>query len=359
MKILFISRAYPPVIGGIEKQNFEISRALKALAETRIIANRKGKVMLPLFLPYALLRAIILVRRYDVVLLGDGVLAIIGRLLKLITKKPVVCIVHGLDLTYKNKLYQRFWVGHFLPGLDRLVAVGNETQRQGTKRKIPAGKFTFIPNGVSEPVPPVDYSRKNLETILGKRPPGPVLLTLGRLVKRKGVAWFIEHVFTRLGDDLTYIVAGTGPERDAISDLVNQLRLGGRVLILGEVSEREKEILLANADLFIQPNIPVENDMEGFGLVVLEAAAHECAVIAANLEGLKDAISHGNNGLLVPAGNAEAFESQIMSLLDNPGDIEQLGKHAARYVRAHYSWPSVAHRYLDLLAVEIGRPSPS
>ena len=102
MKILFISRAYPPAIGGIEKQNHELAKALSNICKLDVIANTRGKRFLPLFLPYATLRALVTAHRYDVVLLGDGVLGITGWLLKLFTKKPVVCIIHGLDITYKN-----------------------------------------------------------------------------------------------------------------------------------------------------------------------------------------------------------------------------------------------------------------
>ena len=72
MKILFISRAYPPVLGGIENQNYEIAKALSKIAEVKIIANKKGRIFLPFFAPYALVKALFLFRTYDVLLLGDG-----------------------------------------------------------------------------------------------------------------------------------------------------------------------------------------------------------------------------------------------------------------------------------------------
>ncbi len=355
MKILFISRAFPPVIGGIEKQNHEIARALQAISGIDIFTNRKGKSMLPLFLPWISLRALLSLHHYDVVLLGDGVLGALGAMLKLFTKKPVVCIVHGLDLTYKSKFYQRYWVGCFLPRLDRLIAVGNETIRQGSARGIPVEKLSFIPNGVTVGDRQPLCSRNDLEERIGKSLPGPVLLTLGRLVRRKGVSWFVEHVFNKLDEDITYLVAGDGPDREAIFAAITKYRLHDRVLLLGEVSEYDKELLLCCADLFIQPNIPVEGDMEGFGLVVLEAAAHGCAVVAADLEGLRDAISNGNNGFLVTAGDVEGYCSRIMSLLRDPGETTRAGERAREYVLKHFSWPLIARQYLSLLVAETRR----
>ena len=125
-KILFISRAYPPVTGGIENQNYELSVWLPKIAHVTTIANRRGKKLLPLFLPWATLRALWLAPHHDVILLGDGVLGIVGYIVKTFyPKKSVVSIVHGLDLTFTSSLYQSWWVKHFLPKLDKLIAVGN------------------------------------------------------------------------------------------------------------------------------------------------------------------------------------------------------------------------------------------
>ena len=350
MKILFISRAYPPVIGGIEKQNYEIATALATISRTDIIANTRGKWLLPLFLPYALLRALISIRNYDVVLLGDGVLGILGYLLKLATSKPVACIVHGLDLTYSNALYQKLWVKVFLPGMDRLIAVGNATIQQGTLRGLPASKFVFIPNGVAAPASTAPCSRRDLEVFLKRKVPGPVILTLGRLVRRKGVVWFIDNVVNRLDANITYIVAGEGREQSAILTAIRANNLQNRVVYVGGVSDRDKELLFCSADIFVQPNIKVTGDMEGFGLVVLEAATHGLVVIASRLEGLQDAIVDGENGYLVDSGDAGAYQACIESVLGNSTARSAFGEQARNFVLEHYAWPLIAGRYLDTLA---------
>jgi len=356
MNILFLSRAYPPVTGGIETQNHEIAQAIGAITTTRIIANRRGKAFLPLFLPYAILKALILIRNYDVVLLGDGVLGIAGFVLKLLTRKPVACIVHGLDLTYPNWLYQKLWVNVFLPGMDRLIAVGNETIRQGCRRGIPAKKFVFIPNGVAVRETLPRHSRSELENFLGRGIQGAVLLTLGRLVKRKGVAWFIENVLRNLEEPVTYIVAGDGPEAAGIRETIRRHHLEDRILVTGKVSDSGKELLYSTADLFVQPNIEVPGDVEGFGLVVLEAAMYGLVVIASNIEGLRDAIQDGQNGFLLPSGDAVAYAEKISALLANPLQIKDLGRGARNYVTRNCGWPLVARKYLDCL--EDMRKSP-
>ena len=350
MNLLFISRSFPPVTGGIEKQNAEIARALTCICNVRLIANRRGKYLLPLFLPYATLKALLILRRQDAILLGDGVLGITGFILKLFTSKPVVCITHGLDLTYSSRIYQRLWVRIFLPHMDRLIAVGNATLAQGVRRGIPAARFVFIPNGVTAPAPPRrDYSRADLAAFIGKTPGRTVLLTLGRLVRRKGVTWFLENVVPCLDNDITYIIAGVGPEHARITAAISTRGLEDRVVLVGRVTEAEKELLFHTADIFVQPNIPVSGDIEGFGLVVLEAAAHGMVVIASDLEGLGDAISDGANGYLVSPGNSRAYCTRIAVLTADRDGMKTFGQHARDHTISHNAWSLIAQRYLEVI----------
>lgn len=349
MNILFISRCWPPVIGGIERQNHAVATELGQITHLDIISNKYGKRGLPLFLPYALIRALLSLRKYDVVLLGDGVLGILGYVLKLVADKPVACIVHGLDLTYTSRIYQRLWIQIFLPQLDRLIAVGNETINKGIALGIPPDRFVFVPNGVTVPETVPDYSRKELEKFLGRDIRGPVLLTLGRLVKRKGVAWFVNEVVPRLDENVTYIIAGDGNDRANILSTIADNRLQDRVIFVGQVSEHDREMLFCTADLFIQPNIRVDGDVEGFGLVVLEAASYGLVVLASALEGLNDAIQQGENGYLLETGNAESFRQKIESILAEPANLATFGQMARNYVIQHQAWPLIASRYRLLL----------
>lgn len=349
LKVLFISRAYPPVVGGIEKHNYEIAKALSLRANVTVVANQRGKRFLPIFLCQALWHVLWNIKHYDVVLLGDGVLAVIGFVIKKISNKPVVCVLHGLDITFSQWVYQKLWVGCFLAALDQYIAVGNETIHQGVLRGLDKHKFQFIGNGVDESYQTVNYQRADVESLLGYELTKPVLLTLGRLVKRKGVEWFVREVMPKLSNDVTYIIAGSGKESSAIQQAITDTGLSESIVFLGAVNEQQKQILLQAADLFIQPNIVVAGDMEGFGLVVLEAAAAGTMVLASDLEGLKDAIHHNKNGLLVAPENPSAYIAVIQQLLQDTELLQQKGQEAAIYVATHFSWHVVAARYLQLL----------
>ena len=349
MRILFISRAFPPVIGGIEKQNFEILNALSTQAELKSIVNSKGKKFLFPFVIIALYRAFRLRKDYDVILLGDGVLAVVAAIIRCFSRVPVICIVHGLDITYSNLIYRNFWLKIFFKSIDHFIAVGNETIRQAVNRGLPVEKFSFVPNGVDISLDYQPRNKKELAALLGFEPQGYYLLTLGRLVRRKGVLWFIENVMPALGSSVSYIIAGDGKDAGLIRQVIKDSGAAGKILMLGNVSEADKDLLLSSVDIFVQPNIKVNGDMEGFGLVVLEAALHARPVIASRLEGLADAISDGENGILLESENTEQYVMSIQALLQDQALLKETGNKARDYVLENYSWENIAEQYLQII----------
>jgi glycosyltransferase involved in cell wall biosynthesis len=357
LKILFISRAYPPVVGGIENHNYALSQWLPKHVETKTLANRFGKKLLPLFLPFAAIYALTSMLRRDTLVLGDGVLGIVGWIVKLIygRKRRVVCILHGLDLTYPLPLYQKLWVGRFIPACDQLIAVGNETIKAGISRGIPQSKFIFIPNGVdTEKFSPKNIPLSILAALLKTNIQGKhILYSAGRLVKRKGVAWFIRNVLPTLPGNIIYVVSGTGPDQENIIKAVRESSMEKKVFILGFVSDDVRDMLLNTCDIFIQANIPVAGDMEGFGLSVLEAASTGIPVVASGLEGLKDAIHDDENGFLAEPGQVESYKHIILSLLEDNFVRENFGKKAREYTKKHFHWQSISKQYVKACSTHL------
>ncbi|GAB6041980.1 glycosyltransferase family 4 protein [Endothiovibrio diazotrophicus] len=352
LRVLFVSRAHPPVVGGIENHNRALLHHLRGVAEVHAIVNRGGKRLLPLFLPWAVLRALWTAPRVDVVLLGDGVSAVVGWAVKrLFPHKPVVCVLHGLDLTYPHPFYQRWWVGLFFRSVDRFIAVSRATAASAVSFHLPVEQVVAIPNGIDVESPPPACPRAELAEWLGERIEGrTVLLTLGRLVERKGVAWFMERVVPRLDRRVLYLVAGEGPQRARLEALLRQPGVGERVRLLGAVDERAKAVLMGGSDLFIQPNVRVPGDMEGFGITVLEAGLHGLPVVAADLEGLRDSVIEGGNGWRLPSGDADAFVRRVGELAAEDAEaVAERRQRACETVRAHFSWGRLVGRYAEVL----------
>lgn len=353
LKVLFITRCYPPVIGGMEKVSYELTSHLANLADIHLIANRKGKKNLPFFLPYALLRALFLIKRHaiDIVHLGDASLAPLGVIIKSVFKLPVVSTVHGLDVTYSNKLYRRIIPKH-LKRLDKLICISEHTSIECQKINLPSSKYMVIPNGIK---PDEFYlaepgSREKLQAALkidlaDKR----LLLSVGHLVARKGILWFIRSVMPHLPKDTIYLIIGgygnasRGDEKEVYSRQIKDLGLENQIFLLGEVSVEVLRLAYNSADLLVMPNIKVPGDMEGFGIVAIEAASCGLPVLAANLEGIKDAVINGENGFLVESGNAEGFIKQILSYREQA----QFKKRVREYTVEHFGWGKIAERYLE------------
>lgn len=347
MKILFISHTYPPIVGGVETQNFELFSSLSKIADCKLLANRKRK-MIPLFLPFAIIYALFQIRKYDVLVLGSSLLGIIGWTVKFFSNKPVVAVAHGLDLTWNNGLYQKLWVGKFIPSLDKLIAVGNETIKAGIERGIGEEKFVFIPNGVDTDKHLVSAVRQDMEKIIGQSIENKkILMTSGRLAKRKGVAWFVENVLPKLDENFIYVVAGAGPDKENIAEAIKKTNLEKRVLTLGYIADEDRNILWATADLFVQPNIKIAGDMEGFGISVIEAGASRLPVLASDMEGLKDAIKEGKNGFLVESANADAYVSKINELFAQGSPREIFGEQVRNFVIENYQWKNISQTYLE------------
>ncbi len=176
-----------------------------------------------------------------------------------------------------------------------------------------------------------------------------LLVTVGRQVRRKGFAWFIENVMPKLPERVVLWLAGDGPERENIEVTIERAGLQRRVRCLGKISEAELVELYRRGQLFVMPNIVVPGDMEGFGIVMLEAGACGLPTLAADLEGIRDVIDEGVNGWFAPTGDADAFARRIQALADDPEGLRAASVRTAEYVTSTFPWERTAERYLDVL----------
>ncbi len=348
-RVLFIARAYPPTTGGMERFAQQLCSGLRACMPVRELVNRHGKAALPFFLPYAFARAVTLARgqSVDAIHLADASLAPLGAALKRTTGLPATVSVCGLDVTYPNPIYQAA-VPRALAQLDGAFPISGATEREMRARTGGRPDAEVIPLGVNE-LPHVTASAiESFRELAGAE--GQIVLTVGRLVRRKGVAWFVRGVLPSLPEHVTYVVIGDGPERGNIEQSAREAGVAGRVRLLGRTSEPVLAAAYRGADVFVMPNIPVSGDIEGFGLVALEAAVAGLPVVAADLEGIATTIRDGENGYLASAEDPGAFARRLSSVLSLTRDQRStLGARFAETTRAHYGWAATAARYADAI----------
>ena len=137
------------------------------------------------------------------------------------------------------------------------------------------------------------------------------VLCFGRLVPRKGALWFAQHVLPRLPADVGLVVAGpsTQPEQRALLESLPRVRY------LGAVDADTLASLVRDADVVAMPNIPTPEaiDVEGFGLVAIEASSLGGRLLASRLQGLVDAVVDGVTGTLVEPGDAQAWADAVLA----------------------------------------------
>jgi glycosyltransferase involved in cell wall biosynthesis len=344
----------------MEQLALQVSTHMEEHVRITRIVNRWGKKGLPVFLPYALTAALARIRRggVDAVCLADASLAPLGAALKRMTGVAVVSTVHGLDVTWRNRAYQAV-VPPSLRQLDLVLPNSRETERVLREHvgKLPPSQV--VPLGVNPLPAPSQRDIEAFRRSCGIEPGQRLLLTTGRLIERKGVAWFARHVMPKLPQDAVYVVIGEGPQRSVITSAARAAGVANRVRLAGRVSDVTLAAAYQCADVFVMPNVPVSGDIEGFGLVALEAASSGVPVVAAKLDGITEAVHHKRNGLLVRPRDAAAMAAAVKSILDLPENARaSLGLSHAHYTKREYSWAKTAERYAEAITPLVNTTEP-
>jgi phosphatidyl-myo-inositol dimannoside synthase len=329
--VLFVTRKYPPSVGGMETLAHAVYRALEASADPTLIALGRSQRHLPWFLPYAAARTRRIARGPTTRLVfGDALAYTAIRPTLAKSAPPVTVMVHGLDMTFRLRPY-RALVRSTLPRADRVVANSRSTAEIAVSLGVDPDRCVVLNPGVEVPeawADGRDDARKHLLHRFGLPPEAVVLITLGRLVARKGVGWFVTEVMPGLPENVVLLVAGSGPESETIQKAIDGRGLRARVKVLGSVDGGTRTLLFGGCDAFVMPNVPVENDVEGFGLVAIEAAMAGALVIAARLEGILDAVTDGETGVLCEPADPVSWRAQIIALAE---DLPAAHQAAATY----------------------------
>ncbi|HLD71214.1 MAG TPA: glycosyltransferase family 4 protein [Candidatus Peribacteraceae bacterium] len=313
--------------GGMQRLQSDLDRALENVPDIiYVIVRPFGTLLDPTFLFRALLHA-----RGSVVHLGDASLVFLIPLLRLCGAQRIIVTACGLDVVYDHALYQRY-IRMLLKKADHVIAISRATAAQVVHRGANPRNVSVIPCGI------VDV--RGLTS-------GTGLLSVCRLVPRKGIAWFLEHVFPIvLAQDpaVRWTIVGDGPELVCIEQLRTQLKLESSVTILGSVSEEKKQKIFSVHSVFLMPNIPVPGNMEGFGITCIEASARGLSVAAARLEGIQDAVLEARTGIFFRPSDAEDAARVVLSLLRNPLPPANV----SRETKESFSWRHLMPQYMDI-----------
>ena len=143
---------------------------------------------------------------------------------------------------------------------------------------------------------------------------------------------------------------GYGALEKMLKAQVNRLAIKDHVCFVGKIENRELPQYYQKATVFVAPSVVAEGgDQEGLGLVLAEALACKCPVVATNLPAIRDVIEHRKTGLLVPQREHTTLAEAILELLDNPEQANQLAAQGMVHVRQRFDWQVVAGRYSRII----------
>ena len=199
------------------------------------------------------------------------------------------------------------------------------------QEKIDKTKFCLIYNSVDAGRFPASENTSALREKYGLPIEGYIVGSVGSLISKKGHEVLIEAAAILSKDitDLKVIIVGEGGRKDDLVALASKLGLGKRVVFMGPRDDVPQ--MMKMMDIFVLPSF-----QEGFPRTVIEAMYTEIPVVATNISGIPEIISDGDNGILIPAGDANAIAQKCLMLYRNPGLRKSIGINAKKKVESGY-----------------------
>jgi phosphatidylinositol alpha-1,6-mannosyltransferase len=373
MRLVLVTQDFPPRRGGIQTYALELANRLarRCAAFAVIAPNTPGAAAEDARLGYRILRhgtadtlvaagtpalaRLVLAEGFEHALHAQWSTAPASLALRALGRLKTVSIaVHGRELLLApwraappaQRAYDSVRRGA-LTRADHVLAGSDYTAGLARELGVDASRIHVTRYG-TDPArfQPVDASglRERLG-LVGR----PVLLTIARLVERKGIDSVLRalpRVLERV-PDAAYVVVGEGPDRGRLGELAQAS--GHAVHFVGAVEDHELPRWYSLGDVFVMPSRSEPPDVEGFGIVYLEAGACERPVVAQRAGGVPDAVADGISGVLVPPGDTAALAATLAELLLDRARAAALGRNGRERVLASLNWDSVTSRTLEAI----------
>jgi colanic acid/amylovoran biosynthesis glycosyltransferase len=197
----------------------------------------------------------------------------------------------------------------------------------------------------------IDVARFTPPTDRPSPEPGARLLSVARLVPKKGIEYAIRAVaqVRRRHPHLVYTIVGDGPLRAELQALIGELGLAANVHLVGWKSHAEVAELMRTSHLFLCPSVTAaDGDQEGTPTVLMEAQAMALPVLATDHAGIPEVVRHRETGLLVPERDQDALADAMIELMAHPESWPLMGEAGCRRVREEFNAARQHHRLLDI-----------
>jgi glycosyltransferase involved in cell wall biosynthesis len=234
---------------------------------------------------------------------------------------------------------------------DHWFAISSDTRDKLVQLGVPATRQSLLLPGVAAP----DWAPTlALRTAVRQRlriDDRPFLFSLAYLRRRKGIDLGIE-AFAAVASqfpELLYVIGGNGPEASSLMELAQARGVADRVRFAGSIDDATKAALFAECELFLLSNRAERNDVEGFGIVFLEAGLFGKAVIGGDNGGVPEAVVHGRTGLLVDTRDAIELTAAVRTLLLDPARSAEMGRNGRQRALQDFSWAQRGAAFVEQL----------
>lgn len=368
-KILLVTRNLPPLLGGMERLVQHLALGLVEYSQLTVIGPKGCTSHLPAqvrvlespssLAPFLLCSTWLSLKacrqeKFDIIIGGSGLTAPTLYFLSLIHGSTTAVFLHGLDLVVDNFLYKRI----FLPCIRRInlaIVNSHNTRRLAVARGVQQKRTVVINPGTDLPEM-TSNSQVAAFRARHKIPFNKIIIFVGRITRRKGLSAFIRNSLPEILEaepDAGLLVVGENPsaslnklgEQEEVMREIGRSQYQQRIVFLGHLSDEELPLCYASADVQVLPLVSVAGDVEGFGMIAVEAAACGTPTIAFDLGGVSDAISV-HSGQLIPAGDHQQMSSAVITTLrEQPFTEESCIGHAR-----NYSWDTFHDKVKSALA---------
>ncbi|MBI3772187.1 MAG: glycosyltransferase family 4 protein [Gammaproteobacteria bacterium] len=268
-----------------------------------------------------------------------------------IARIPVVIYAHGEEITRWRQPRKFRAMCFTYRHADHVVANSDFTRNELVKLGVDPARIVLISPGADtdrfRPRLPCDDLRASLNLKEGQK----LILSVGRLNRRKGFDQVIKALPKLLarGVDIHYAIVGIGEDHAYLQKLAAENGVAERVHLLGHVPMEDLPRWYNAADIFAMPNREIDGDIEGFGMVFLEAAACRKPVLAGISGGTGAAVEHGVTGLRIEGNSTDDVAEGLAKILGDDEYAMKLGQNG--YERAHqqFSWEAIATKTKALI----------
>ena len=319
------------------------------------VIRDRSKILLPTPRVIRACQGIIRSRKLSKVSFGAAApLGIMARAMRRAGALKIVALTHGHEVWWAKVPPFAFAIKHMSKEIDAITYLGDYTKGEISKalNKADLSKLIQIAPGIDvEHFVPTDASDLRAELGLTDK---SVIISVGRLVHRKGQDKLIASLpaIKAAVPNVHLVLVGVGPHQDYLEKLASKLQVTDCVTFIGRINYAELPKYICVGDIFVMPSRSrfFGLEVEGLGIVYLEASACGLPVVGGKSGGAPDAVLVGETGVVVDGTNTLEIAEACIELLKNPELCELMGANGRAWIIDNWRWEIWATKYAALLA---------